>query len=326
MGLRIRSRTSSLAREILIKLTPTGQAPEIVVKDDSGSTSVDDYWNQHTVHTRPFVSARESAQYLRKRNSEYPMFPELMDLYGDHKGEVVLDYGCGPGDDVTGFLLWSNALKVIGMDVSGKALSLLRHRLALHRVDTNRVELIRITDASGKIPLPDNSIDWIQCGGVLHHTTHPQEIVTEFRRVMKPGAEGRLMLYNRDSVMYHVWIAYAQLLVNGAFPGLTVDQAFTKSTDGPECPVSDAWAPQRVLDMIESAGLEGSFRGGYVSIMELDWLKQYGPGALKEPRLGEEHRSFIAKLEHDERSLPMWRGKYAGIGGVYTIKKTADDR
>lgn len=313
----------SIARDILIRVTPTGQAPEIVVKDETGITAVDEYWNQHTLHSRPFVSARESERYLRWRNAEYPMFPELMDLYGDHAGEVVLDYGCGPGDDVTGFLLWSNATKVLGMDVSGKALSMLRHRLALHRVDTNRVELIRITDASGRIPLPDQSVDWVQCGGVLHHTTHPREIVAEFNRIMKPGAQGRLMLYNRDSVMYHVWIAYAQLIVNDAFPGLTVDQAFTKSTDGPECPVSDAWAPQRVLDMIAAAGLEGAFRGGYVSLMELDWLKKYGKDAVKEPRLAEEHRQFISELELDQRGLPMWRGKYAGIGGVYTIRKAS---
>jgi ubiquinone/menaquinone biosynthesis C-methylase UbiE len=323
LGLGIRSRAVSIARDILIRVTPTGQAPEIVVKDETGITAVDEYWNQHTLHSRPFVSARESERYLRWRNAEYPMFPELMDLYGDHAGEVVLDYGCGPGDDVTGFLLWSNASKVLGMDVSGKALSMLRHRLALHRVDTNRVELIRITDASGRIPLPDQSVDWVQCGGVLHHTTHPREIVTEFNRIMKPGAEGRLMLYNRDSVMYHLWIAYAQLIVNDAFPGLTVDQAFTKSTDGPECPVSDAWAPQRVLDMIAAAGLEGAFRGGYVSLMELDWLKKYGQDAVKEPRLAEDHRQFISELELDQRGLPMWRGKYAGIGGVYTIRKAS---
>jgi SAM-dependent methyltransferase len=321
--LGIRKRARSAVRDLQINLAPKGRAPEIVVKDDSGSTAVDDYWNQHTLHVRKFVSARESEQYLRKRNSEYPLFPELMDLYGDHRGEVVLDYGCGPGDDVTGFLLWSNAQKVIGMDVSGKALSQLRHRLALHRVDTNRVELIRITDAAGRIPLPGGSVDWIQCGGVLHHTTHPQEIVAEFKRIMKPGAEGRLMLYNRDSVMYHVWIAYAQLIVNNAFPGLTVDQAFTKSTDGPECPVSDAWAPRRVLDMIAAAGLEGTFRGGYVSVLELDWLKKYGPDALKEPRLAQEHCEFISELKLDAQGLPMWRGNYAGIGGVYTIKKKA---
>jgi SAM-dependent methyltransferase len=249
------------------------------------------------------------------------MFPELMDLYGNHAGEVLLDYGCGPGDDVTGFLLWSNAGKVIGMDVSGKALGLLRHRLALHEVDISRVELIRITDASGRIPLADASIDWVQCGGVLHHTSHPNQIVKEFGRVMKPGAEGRLMLYNRDSVMYHVWIAYAQRMVNGAFPGLTVDQAFTKSTDGPDCPISDAWAPQRVLDMIKDAGLEGSFKGGYVHLLELDWLAKYGEPALKESRLPKEHRRFISELALDKRGLPMRHGKYAGIGGVYTITK-----
>ena len=235
----------------------------------------------------------------------------------------MLDYGCGPGDDVTGFLLWSNARKVIGMDVSEKALKLLRHRLALHHVDTERVDLVRISDASGRIPLPDGYVDLIQCGGVLHHTSRPQDIVREFQRVMKPGAEGRLMLYNRDSVMYHLWVAYAQMIVNDAFPGLTVDQAFTKSTDGVDCPISDAWASQRVLDMIASAGLEGTFRGGYVSVDELGWWKQFGEAAKTDQRLGEEHRRFVTELEADGRGLPMWRGRYAGIGGVYTIRKAS---
>ena len=311
-----------MAHDLLIRARPPkGRPPDIVVKDNSGQTVVDEYWNDHILHSRRFVSATESERYLRKRNSEYPMFPELMDLYGDHSGEVVLDYGCGPGDDVTGFLLWSKAKKVIGMDVSGKALSYLRHRLALHEVDLDRVELIRITDASGKIPLADGSIDWVQCGGVLHHTTHPQDIVKEFKRIMKPGAQGRLMLYNRDSVMYHLWIAYAQLIVNNAFPGLSVDQAFTKSTDGPDCPVSDAWRPQSVLDMIAGAGLKGTYRGGYVSIMELEWLKKYGAGAVEDPRLASEHREFITEIKLDDKGLPTWHGKLAGIGGVYTIEK-----
>jgi SAM-dependent methyltransferase len=269
------------------------------------------------------MSAEESEAYLRRRNSEYPMFPELMDLYGDHAGETVLDYGCGPGDDTTGFLLFSKASKVIGMDVSQKALGLLRYRLALHRFDPRRIELVRITDSTGKIPLPDGAVDWVQCCGVLHHTTHPQEILKEFERVMKPGAQGRLMLYNRDSVMYHVWIAYAQLIVNRAFPGLSVDQAFTKSTDGPECPVSDAWAPQRVLDTIAAAGLEGTFRGGYINFMEPLWLRDYGDGAKTDKRLADEHRAFVSELESDENGYPMWHGKHAGIGGVYTIEKPA---
>lgn len=321
--LRIRARAKAMARKLAILMVPRGRGPEIVVKDGSGTTVVDEYWNRHTVHYLQgrFVSARESAAYLRRRNSEYPMFPELMDLYGDHAGETILDYGCGPGDDTTGFLLWSAARKVIAMDVSQTALELLSHRLALHKLDLSRVELVRINDSVATIPQPDSSIDYVHCCGVLHHTTHPAEILAELRRVMKPGGEGRLMLYNRDSVMYHVWIAYGQLIVNGAFPGLNVDEAFTKSTDGPDCPVSDAWSPQRVLATISAAGLKGTFRGGYLSVMELDWLTQYGNGAKTDERLAAEHREFANQLEMDGNSLPMWHGKYAGIGGVYTITK-----
>jgi hypothetical protein len=57
--------------------------------------------------------------------------------------------------------------------------------------------------------------------------------------------------------------------------------------------------------------------------MELDWLKKYGPGAIAEKRLAREHREFVRELELDERGYPMWRGHYAGIGGVYTIRKAA---
>jgi SAM-dependent methyltransferase len=321
--LRIRTRVIRIAREIVFRTRSLGPKPQIVVKDAAGSTAVDEYWNRHTVHLRVgrFISAEESAAYVRKRNSEYPLFPELMDLYGGHAGETLLDYGCGPGDDTTGFLLWSNASKVIGMDVSQKALGLLSDRLALQRVDASRVELVRITDSTGRIPLPDASVDWVHCCGVLHHTTHPTEILKEFYRVMKPGAQGRLMLYNRDSIMYHLWVAYVRMIVHEAFQGLTVDQAFTKSTDGPECPVSDAWAPQRVLDSIKAAGLEGTFRGGYINELEPKWLRDYSDRAKTDERLAEEHRSFISEIVLDERGYPTWHGKYAGIGGVYTIEK-----
>jgi SAM-dependent methyltransferase len=321
---RIRNRASSLARELLIKAREMGgSAPPVVVGDDSAKTLVDDYWNAHTVNSKPFVSAKESERYLQERSAAYPLFTELMDLYGDHAGETVLDYGCGPGNDVTGFVLWSNASKVVGIDVSDKALDLVRRRLALHRVDTRRVELIRITDAVGRIPLPDSMVDWLHCCGVLHHATHPREIANEFYRVLKPGGQGRLMLYNRESIWYHLWIAYAQLILNTAFPGLSVDSAFTRSTDGPDCPVSDAWAPEKVLNMISASGLNGTFRGGYFNAEELKWWRTYADGARTDERLGAEHRQFVSELEIDARGYPTWRGKYAGIGGVYTISKPA---
>lgn len=291
--------------------------------DPSGSrrTEVDAYWGHHTLHAKPFLTASESARYLTWRNAQYPLFAELMGLYDDHAGETILDYGCGPGDDVVGWLLHSHAAKVIGMDISGKALEQLRHRLALHHADSDRVELIQIGDADGRIPLADASVDHINCGGVIHHTSNPDTILDEFHRVLKPDGTASIMVYNRDSVMYHLWIAYQRMIAENGYPGLTVDEAFRRSTDGENCPISIAWAPDDFVGMCQKAGFTTEYLGGYISLLELDWLAKYRSAALDEPALAAEHHDFIAELATDENGYPVYRGKHAGIGAVYRLAR-----
>src|SRR5215475_4593523 len=94
-------------------------------------TPVDVYWGEHTVNSVPFKTADESLKYLQWRSEQYPAFHEFMQLYGNHDDQVVLDYGCGPGNDLVGFLVYTNAKEVIGIDVSEKALGLAMQRLAL---------------------------------------------------------------------------------------------------------------------------------------------------------------------------------------------------
>src|ERR1044071_4313414 len=105
---------------------------------------VDRYWADFTVFAKPFDSVEESLENLEWRFEQYPLFREFMELYGDHAADVVLDYGCGPGNDVVGFLVHGRARKVIGFDVSSKALALASSRVELHRIDPCRVELGRI--------------------------------------------------------------------------------------------------------------------------------------------------------------------------------------
>src|SRR5947209_14505705 len=118
----------------------TGAAPAV-------ATEVDSYWSRHTVNSKPFENASDSEEYLQWRNAQYPLFPRFMEMWGDHDGETVLDYGCGPGNDLVGFLIHSRAAKVIGIAVSPKALELARHRLELHKIERARVELIRTGDS-----------------------------------------------------------------------------------------------------------------------------------------------------------------------------------
>lgn len=305
---------------LLARLSPTHKVP-IVRAADAEATAVDEYWSRHTVNSTPFETAEASEQYLQWRNEQYPLFPEFMDMWGSHPGQTVLDYGCGPGNDVTGFLLYSGAARVIGIDVSPKALDLARHRVELHRFAPTRVELIQTADDARVVPLPDAHVDYINCGGVLHHTSHPKDLLLEFNRVLAPSGSGCIMVYNRRSLWFHLYVAYVKMILEGAYPGLSVEEAFTRSTDGEDCPISIAYDPDEFVGLLQAAGFTAEFVGGYPSLWELRLWNEHGAAAIADPRLAVEHRAFLEEIRIDSDGHPVFRGKHAGIGGVYRFRK-----
>ncbi len=298
-------------------------APVIASAASGERTEVDRYWSVHTVKSTPFDSVAESLEYLRWRSSIYPLFAEYMGIYSDHSGETVLDYGCGPGHDTVGFLLFSNPAKVVAMDVSHLALELARQRISLHGIDSRRVALIETSDSAPQLPLETGSVDYINCGGVLHHVSHPETILREFARVLRDGGRGSIMVYNRESIFFHLWIAYQRQLVQGDFHGLDTDTAFSKATDGEDCPISIPYRPATFLALCRSAGLEAEFAGGYFATLELDLMSSTAEAALADPRLGDEHRKFLNSLVKTPEGYFLHDSKTAGHGGVYTIRKAA---
>ncbi len=297
------------------------QELKIPIKFSSlASTVVDSYWGCHTVNSTPFKTPKASLNYLEWRFEEYPLFRELMELWGNHTGQVILDYGCGPGNDLTGFVIYAHAKKVIGIDVSEKALMLASQRLSLHKVNPQSVELIKISDAEPKIPLESQSVDYIYCEGVLHHTSYPEKILTEFRRVLKPGGTTSIMVYNYDSIWLHLYIAYEKMIVQNAFPGLTLAEAFTSNTDGVKCPISRCYRSKEFMGICTEAGFQVEYKGGYLSKFEIDLLSKLKPQALEDNGLSDEHKNFLKALAYDANGYPLFQGKYAGIGGVYLLR------
>jgi ubiquinone/menaquinone biosynthesis C-methylase UbiE len=294
---------------------PITRLPETV------TTSVDTYWESFTVQALPFTSARESLEYLEWRFEQYPLFREFMQLYGQHDGQVVLDYGCGPGNDLVGFLMHTGAKKVIGLDISAKALRIAARRLALHDIDPHRIELIQTADSKTTIPFDDGSIDYIYCEGVLHHTSYPDAILREFHRVLRPGAQACIMVYNRNSLWLHLHIAYIKMVIENAFPDLSLEEAFAKTTDSEACPIARCYAPEEFSALCHQAGFKTEFIGGYLSLHELTILRELGHTAMEDERLAAPHRAFLHALVYDEHGYPMYKDKHAGIGGVYRLSK-----
>ena len=265
-----------------------------------------------------FRSKRASERNLQWRFDQYPLFREFSGLWGHHDDQVILDYGCGPGNDLTGFAINTGARRLIGFDVSPTALDLARKRLELHGV-ADRVDLVHGADDDPSIPLEDAGVDHVNCQGVLHHTSHPEAILAEFARVLRPGGTATIMVYNRDSVWLHLYTAYEKMIVEGAFAGLDVDEAFARNTDGPDCPISRCYTAEDFLGVCRSAGLDGDAIGGYLSRRELQALETSWARALADPRLAAEHRAFLRDLTFDFNGFPMYRGRHAGIGGTFRL-------
>lgn len=309
---------SGVVQRVLRRLPGRGETSSPLPAD---ATRVERFWTEHTVNSQPFASTRESIDYLEWRFSEYPLFRELMDLWGDHRGQVVLDYGCGPGDDVVGLALYSGASVVLGADVSTKALALADARLKLHGLTGDRVRLLHVRDGRVELPLADGTVDYVHCGGVLQHVTDPARVLAEFARVLRPGGRARVMVYNRDSLYYHLYTAYVRMVLEGAFGGLSVDEAFTRNTDGPDCPLSRSFARAEFRALCEQAGFDVRFLGGYFATVELENARDHLAAATHDPRLPAPHREFLASLTRDERGYILHDDAYAGVGGVWALER-----
>lgn len=280
---------------------------------EEGLDSVASYWNQHnvTLHRR-FASAEESLEYFDWRNDQYFDYITHMPVRG-HDALVVLDYGCGPGDDLVGFGAHSKPSRLIGMDVSPTSVAEARARLQLHQ---SNAEVLVLRPEAGTLPLPDASVDLVHCSGVLHHIADPMPILREFRRVLRKTGRIQVMVYNRASLWMHLYCAYHLRLVSGAHAGETLDEVFRRSTDGEQCPVSRAYDADEFIALARDAGFEMQLRGVAVSAFEMSLLPTRF-AAIMDERLPPMSRKFLAALQFDDRGLPVYRAYHAGIDACF---------
>src|SRR4051812_40887976 len=135
------------------------------------AASSQDYWSREHVDapSAGFRSVGVSLSHYRWRNAMYPGCIELMPTSGAD-GLSVLDYGCGPGNDLIGFGHYSKLAALHAADVSVRSVAMAKTRADLHAIP---VTFHLINEATSTVDLPDRSIDLIHCAGVLHHLPDP---------------------------------------------------------------------------------------------------------------------------------------------------------
>ncbi len=97
------------------------------------------------------------------------------------KDRIVLDLGCYDGAVSMGYLEYG-ASYLYGVDIDEEAVE----RAQKHH-KSNRAEFL-VGDTK-RIPLDENSVDTICCFDVFEHVSNVPEMLSEIKRVLKPGGQ-----------------------------------------------------------------------------------------------------------------------------------------
>lgn len=177
---------------------------------ESLKTEVKTFWNRQSCDTVHAQSAKFSREYFEQieqwRYADQPFIHSFAQFTRYH-GKRVLEVGFGAGTD---FIQWLRAgARVSGIDLTEEALANLTQRIQVYGLP--QPESLQVADAEN-LPFASNQFDLGYSWGVLHHTPNTEKAVAELARVVRPGGEVKLMLYNRHCLCIgRCWVKYALL-------------------------------------------------------------------------------------------------------------------
>jgi ubiquinone/menaquinone biosynthesis C-methylase UbiE len=153
------------------------------------------YWNEHIhdleIARHPVGSQGFFAELTAYRFEKLEYLPRIVD-FAAYKGKHLLEVGCGIGIDLIQFA--RHGAIVTGIDLAEQAIKLARKNFALQGLSGDLHML------NGEhLPFSDDSFDAVYAHGVLQYTSNPVRMIHEIHRVLKPGGEAILMVYNRYS-------------------------------------------------------------------------------------------------------------------------------
>jgi SAM-dependent methyltransferase len=156
---------------------------------------ISEYWDEHIhdleVVTHPIGTEGFFRELHDYRYTKLHYLPKLVD-FSAYRGKQLLEVGCGVGIDLVRFA--RAGAVVTGIDLSQTAIDLAKQNFEGQGLDADL--LVMDGECTG---FGDDTFDFIYAHGVLQYTSNPQKMVDEIHRLLKPGGEAILMVYNRLS-------------------------------------------------------------------------------------------------------------------------------
>lgn len=197
---------------------------------------------------------KDYAKALLEGRAEYaPWMTEELG-YAGTAGLRVLDVGCGQGIDL--MLYAMSGAVATGVDLTPRHAELARRHLASLGLEAEVVD----GDAE-ELPFPDKQFDRVSSNGVLHHTPDIESALRSVYRVLRPGGQARVIVYNRNS--FHYWITQVldhgllrrKLFKEGSMEGVMSTTVEKTSVDAR--PLVKVYSRKDMKALLEAAGFVG---------------------------------------------------------------------
>jgi len=158
-------------------------------------TRITAYWDEHihdlAITTHPVGSSGFFQQLDDYRYDKLNYLPRLVD-FSSYRGKSLLEVGCGAGIDLVRFA--REGVNVTGIDLSTTSIELARKNIEHNGLKAD----LQVMNGES-MEFPDNSFDIVYAHGVLQYTSDAKKMISEIHRVLKPGGEAIVMVYNRNS-------------------------------------------------------------------------------------------------------------------------------
>ncbi|MGH2538597.1 MAG: class I SAM-dependent methyltransferase [Candidatus Promineifilaceae bacterium] len=157
--------------------------------------AIRDYWNEHVHDLSIARHPAGTPEFFREldayRLGKLGYLPQRVNFAGC-RGQQLLEVGCGLGLDLARFARGGAA--VTGVDLAPCSIELAQRHFAQQGL-TGR---LLVMDGEA-LEFADDAFDVVYAHGVLQYTADAQRMLDELWRVLKPGGQAILMVYNRYS-------------------------------------------------------------------------------------------------------------------------------
>ena len=216
-----------------------------------------EFWNKQSCGEELYLQSNELEGYREHSRLRYEFEPYILTFADFESGrrKRVLEIGVGLGADHQSFA--DHGAVLTGVDLTDRAISHTKKRFELFGLHSE----LCVADAES-LPFAENSFDIVYSWGVLHHSPRTDIAIKEVYRVLKPGGEARIMIYNKFSVVgLMLWLRYGLLALK---PWRSLDYVYDHYLESPGTKAYSYASARTLFESFSSVELDSVLTHGDV--------------------------------------------------------------